>query len=122
MIRSRIPACGLAVVLGATFIPCLLTPAHAETIDLFCTVAKQAAMDLNVSIDMSASTAATWGVKFTRNDVEAFPATITRDKVTWVSRWKDNVNHFALARTSGVLILNRDRDPEEYSWACKNKP
>jgi len=122
MIRPRILAFGLAVVLGAIVCPCLLTPAHAETIDFLCATTSQAPKDLNVSIDLTASTAASWIVTVARSSVEAFPATITADKVTWVSRWKENVNHFTLIRTTGALILTRDGDSQTYSWACQKKP
>jgi len=122
MIRSRLLAYGLAAVLGATVIPSLLTPAHAETIDFLCATTSQAPQDLNVSIDLTASTATSWIVSLTRDAVSAFPATITRDKVTWVSRWKQNVNNFVLDRATGALVLNRDGDSVPYSWACKRKP
>ncbi len=122
MIRSRILAHVLAVVLGVTVIPCLLTPAHAETIDFLCATTSQAPQDLNVSIDLTASTATSWIVSLTRSGIQAFPATITANRVTWVSRWKENVNHFILDRTTGALILTRDGDSQTYSWACKKKP
>ncbi len=122
MTRSRILAYGLAIVLGATVGPCLVIPAHAETIELLCAVTDRAPKDLYVSIDMSAGTAASWITSATRADVSAWPATITRDKVAWVSRWKENVNNFTLDRTTGVLLLRLGGGSQEYSWACKKKP
>jgi hypothetical protein len=123
MIRSRILGYGLAVVLGVTVIPCLLTPAYAETIDLLCTMDSNNV--LNLSIDMTARSVSVWRTDWPRSKAEVWPATITTDDVTWVEEWA-NANPLTrrsvtLDRNTGVLHYSWRADDHKWSYTCTKK-
>ncbi len=104
MSRLRSLVCGSAAVLGAIVGPCLLTPAYADTTDLFCHQSGYAPeYGLNVSIDASASTVTAWFSTFNRGDVTPISATITNDQVTWTYQTPAGTDRYTLDRNSGEL-------------------
>ena len=117
MLRLRHFTYGLAFA-------CAASAAHADTIDLFCQQSgATGAYGLNVSIDMTAGTAAAWTTDFSRKDVPASPATITADKVTW-GPLVVNAPAYTLDRNSGALTQyspNQMGGPFAVSteWSCK---
>jgi hypothetical protein len=101
MTQLKVAGRRLAILFGAVIAwPAL---AHAESVDLFCLQdGYPAGNGLNVSIDMSASTAAGWTTGASRSDVPANRATITSDQVTWASQGGGIAIRWTLDRKTGA--------------------
>lgn len=96
MFRSTRWAYGLMFVLVSS-------GAHAETVDLFCQQSgATGGYGLNVSIDMTASTAAVWTSG--SSPQPGSQATITDDQVTW-GETIVNAPQYTLDRKSGTLTV-----------------
>ena len=101
-------------------------PSFAEpaTVDLVCQASgATGGYGLNVSIDMTASTATVWSTAQARKDVSASRATITADQVTW-GQVVVNAPQFTLDRHSGALNIaspNQMGGPFAVveTWSCK---
>jgi hypothetical protein len=102
MTQLKVARRRLVILFGAVIAwPAL---AHAETVDLFCHPAgNPEGNGLNLSIAMSARTAAVWTSGASRSDVTANPATITSDQVIWVSQGGGIVVRWTLDRKTGAL-------------------
>jgi len=107
----------LAGIVGVAVGLWLLTPAYADTVDLYC---KEAGMNygIYVSIDTSANTTTQWITGASRSGGSTQSATITSGQVTWTYTNPFGSTTFELERNTGALNAVEGTG-QRHSYLCQ---
>lgn len=116
MTTIRRPMCALATILVTVFNPASITAAYADTIELVCSQPNYNPQ-LNVSIDLSAKTVASWISTINRSDVLTVSANITNDTVTWTTVAGAGTSRFTLDRKTEAMNIVRPEGQGD-AWTC----
>ena len=106
----------IAAILGVTLYLIGATPASADTVALVCS-RSSSVLKLNLSIDLTAKTVASWTSTNPSGSDSPDPADITDDSVTWTTTSGGGTFSYSLDRNTGALS---QKTPSGFTdlWTC----